>query len=146
MSLHPDPEHVSSPELGAPTLGHKLIAAVLTTLPATTILTATLWAVAGACSSATGFAWTAALIFAGFFPFSLTTIALPGTAMAARMRFGKLALVSLFFTLFVLFGPGPVFLGVPCGNGPSVLQSGGLVLSVAWASWWAMRAVEETTA
>ena len=144
MSLHPDPEHVSAPELGEPTPGHKLIAAVLTTLPATAMLTATLWAVAGACSGAAGFGWTALMIFAGMFPFSLTTHVLPGTPMAARMRFGKLALVSAFFALFVLFGPGPVFLGVSCSNGPSVLQSGLLVLSVGWASWWAMRAMEET--
>ncbi len=141
MSLHLDPHRFAHSERDAPTLRHKLIAASITTLPATTVLAITLWTVADTCAGVAGFGWTAAMIFAGFFPFSLTKQLMPGTATAARMRLGQVALLSTFFALFVLFGPGPVFLGVPCGNGPTVLQSGLLVLSITWTSWWAMRAV-----
>ena len=144
MSLHPDPENFQTAD--APHMGHRLIAAALTTLPATATLTATLWAVAGACASPATFTYTAAMIFAGFFPFSLTAIFLRGTSMAARMRFGQTSLLCAFFALFLIFGPGPTFLGIPCGNGPTILQSGLLVLSITWASWWAMRAAEDTSA
>lgn len=144
MSLHPRPQDFS--HVDQPNTGHRLAAAAFMTLPATVMLTATLWAVAGTCASGGSFAGTAALIFAGFFPFSFTTQFLAGSKMARRMRFGQLSMVSAVFTLFVFFGPGPVFLGVSCGTGPNVLQSGLLVLTVGWISWWAMRSVDAAQA
>lgn len=144
MSLHPRHEDFSNAD--QPHTGHRLAAAAFMTLPATSMLTATLWAVAGSCASGGAFAGTAAMIFAGLLPFALTTQLLPGTQTASRMRFGQLSLVAALFALFVLFGPGPVFLGVSCGTGPSILQSGLLVVTLGWTSWWAMRSIDTAQA
>ena len=145
MSLHPNPDQLFS-HGEVPHAGHRVIAAAITTLPAAVLLSTALWTLAETCASGAAFGYTALMIFAGFLPFNLTMQFMRGTGMAARMRFGQASIMSGLFALFVMFGPGPVFLGAPCGTGPSVLQSGLLAMAVCWASWCVMRAVNNVPA
>ncbi|MEL7099997.1 MAG: hypothetical protein AAGM84_14320 [Pseudomonadota bacterium] len=149
MAAYPDPDRSSADTPFAdevPHAGHRLIAAILVTLPQMAILTATLWAVAAACTTPQGLIVASALIFAGLLPFSLSVQQWRGSWLEDRMKLGRLGLVALSFTLIVLFGPGPVFLGASCTTGPTVLQSGIMVAVLGAITWTGLRCIDSGAA
>jgi len=149
MAAYPDPDEsgIETPYADeAPHDGHRLIAAIIVTLPQMALLTATLWAVAAACTDVAGLTLASALIFAGLLPFSLSVQQWRGSWLEDRMKLGRLGLVALSFTLIVLFGPGPVFLGASCTTGPTVVQSGMMVAALGWITWAGLRCVDSGAA
>lgn len=118
------------------------VAAVLVTLPSAAALTMTLWALAGACATSAQLWISFGLFFAGFLPFSLTVQTWQGTWLADRMRFGRLGLFSGAYLLFLVAGPGPAFLNVPCGTGTGIVESGATLLVVGWTVWLGLRLTE----
>lgn len=140
MAAYPDPTRSSAAE--EPQAQHRVIAALIVTLPPAAMLTASLWAVAASCTGPAGLGGAAALILAGLFPFSLSVQQWRGTWLEERMKLGRLGIVALSFALIVLFGPGPVFLGASCTTGPSIVQSGVMVLALGWLTWAGLRCVE----
>ncbi|MEO0936655.1 MAG: hypothetical protein AAFY38_00710 [Pseudomonadota bacterium] len=140
MAAHPDPDALASADLSPASA--RAIAAAFATLPAAAILSAALWAVAASCTTSAGLSWTGALIFAGLYPFSLSIQQWRGTWLEPRMKLGRFGVVTLSFALILLFGPGPVFMGASCTTGPTVLQSGLMVLSLGWITWAGLRCVD----
>lgn len=136
MSLHHNREHFTAQMV--PHAGHRLFAAAFMAALPTLVLTTTLWTLAGTCAPGAAFAAAAALIFAGFLPFSVSRQFQPGTALSATMRRAQVVLMALFFAAFLAAGPGAIFLGAPCGSGMSVVQSALIVAATAPAAWYSL--------
>lgn len=122
--------------------GHRAFAACFATLPATILLTVTLWTLAGACATSLQATLATLLIFAGLYPFSFSVQHGRGTWIEPRMKLGRLGVLAGGFVTFVLFGPGPTFFGIACTSGPTVVQSGALIVAMGWTIWWALRVID----
>lgn len=122
--------------------GHRAFAACFATLPATILLSITLWTLAGSCASSMQAALSTLLIFAGLYPFSLSIQMGRGTWLERPMKLGRFTVLLTSFVAFVSFGPAPVFLGAACGSGPTLVQSGLLTLCMGWVTWAGLRAID----